>query len=79
MSKIENLNNSCSNLPDVKELLKSWNINQALFWVLEKVKTWLEFSKEFLRDLFKIWKIVSSFDKKQCQNCCSIFDSNFKK
>ncbi len=64
---------------DIIQQLKNWDFEWALQWLWEKIKTGIEYSKEFLRDLFRIAQTVKTFNPEQTNDCCWILNKFLKK
>lgn len=62
------LNTDSNNLIDS---LKNWDINQALKNLWDKIKNSIEFSKEFLSDLFKTREFSKNLSKEDTQKICN--------
>jgi len=70
-TKIEANNNS---LQSIKDLLKSWNIWDALKVLWWKIEAWIEDTKIFLQDLFKIRETTKNLSEEDTKNLYWILD-----
>lgn len=75
METKENNTNLPINNIDIKESLKKWDINSALKWLFEKIQSWIEFSRDFLNDLFRIRESTKNLSENETIELCEILDN----